>query len=361
MWTTRHGRLLGPGATVVQVDADPDAIGAHHRVDLAVVGDVAETVRDLLAELDRRDHRGGGWRTPQLADRIAAGALARRAARRRQRGRPDRPAHAVQGPGRRCCPPSARWPSTPATSWASRRCTCGAATRGVRLHPGVPGRRAGAGERDRRRGGAAGPADRGGARRRRRDDGAGRARDGRAAGAAHAGRGVYNDAAYGAEVHHFGPTATRSTWCSSRTSTSRHRAGRRPPGRARSGGSRTSRRSRPGSRRAPGAAAARRQGRPDRRRGVAGGGVPGALTTGHPPAAWFTSAVSCSRDTCRSSSTRTRSEPVTAAGPPRVDRSRRPASASRRRRGCPGSGGRRSRRGAPRRGPRPACSGPGGR
>ncbi len=29
MWTTRHGRLIGPDATVVQVDHDPDALGAH--------------------------------------------------------------------------------------------------------------------------------------------------------------------------------------------------------------------------------------------------------------------------------------------------------------------------------------------
>ncbi|MBL8925359.1 MAG: thiamine pyrophosphate-binding protein, partial [Pseudonocardia sp.] len=29
MWTTRHGTLIGPGARVVQVDLDADAIGAH--------------------------------------------------------------------------------------------------------------------------------------------------------------------------------------------------------------------------------------------------------------------------------------------------------------------------------------------
>lgn len=73
MWTTRHGRLLGPGATVVQVDADPDALGANHPVDLAVLGDVAAAARDLLAELDRRGHRAADQRTPQLGQRIAAG------------------------------------------------------------------------------------------------------------------------------------------------------------------------------------------------------------------------------------------------------------------------------------------------
>jgi thiamine pyrophosphate-dependent acetolactate synthase large subunit-like protein len=73
MWTTRHGRLLGAGATVAQVDVDADALGANHRVDLGVLGDVAETARDLLAELDRRDHRPAGWRSGAVRDRIATG------------------------------------------------------------------------------------------------------------------------------------------------------------------------------------------------------------------------------------------------------------------------------------------------
>jgi thiamine pyrophosphate-dependent acetolactate synthase large subunit-like protein len=51
-WTTRHGRLLGAAATVAQVDVDPAAFGAHHRTDLGVVGDAGETARDVLAALD---------------------------------------------------------------------------------------------------------------------------------------------------------------------------------------------------------------------------------------------------------------------------------------------------------------------
>jgi acetolactate synthase I/II/III large subunit len=73
MWTTRHGRLLGPDATVIQVDDQADAIGAHHRVDLAVVGDVAEAARALVAELRARGHAGSGWRSPELAERIQRG------------------------------------------------------------------------------------------------------------------------------------------------------------------------------------------------------------------------------------------------------------------------------------------------
>jgi thiamine pyrophosphate-dependent acetolactate synthase large subunit-like protein len=70
MWTTRHGRLLGPDAIVVQVDAEAAALGAHHRVDVGVVGDAAETAAALLEELDRREHRGPGWRTPELRERL---------------------------------------------------------------------------------------------------------------------------------------------------------------------------------------------------------------------------------------------------------------------------------------------------
>jgi len=69
-WTTRHGALVGPRARVVQVDLDAAAIGGHRRVDAGVVGDAAATAEALLAALEPR---GGGRRTPELAARIAAG------------------------------------------------------------------------------------------------------------------------------------------------------------------------------------------------------------------------------------------------------------------------------------------------
>lgn len=77
MWTTRHGHLLHPAATVIQVDHETEAIGAHHRVDLAVLGDAAEAVWALLAELARLDAPPSAWRTPALAERIAAGTWQR--------------------------------------------------------------------------------------------------------------------------------------------------------------------------------------------------------------------------------------------------------------------------------------------
>jgi thiamine pyrophosphate-dependent acetolactate synthase large subunit-like protein len=73
MWTTRHGALVGPGAKVVQIDCALDAIGAHRPVDLGVVGDVAETVSELVATLRDRGHAATGFRTPGVAARIATG------------------------------------------------------------------------------------------------------------------------------------------------------------------------------------------------------------------------------------------------------------------------------------------------
>ena len=69
MWTTRHGRLLPAGTAVAQVDVEADAIGAHQRVDAGVVGDAALAARAILAALDGRSRPG--WRTPELRAEIA--------------------------------------------------------------------------------------------------------------------------------------------------------------------------------------------------------------------------------------------------------------------------------------------------
>ena len=69
MWTTRQGRLIPPEATLVQVDDDASAIGAHRPVHLGVVGDVAETARAVAAALAE----GGteGYRSAEVRERIA--------------------------------------------------------------------------------------------------------------------------------------------------------------------------------------------------------------------------------------------------------------------------------------------------
>ncbi|WP_406356749.1 thiamine pyrophosphate-binding protein [Streptomyces sp. NBC_00658] len=69
MWTMRHGRLIGPDTTVVQVDDDTSALGAHREVRLGVTGDVELTARRVL------DAGGGqrpGYRTADIAAAVAA-------------------------------------------------------------------------------------------------------------------------------------------------------------------------------------------------------------------------------------------------------------------------------------------------
>lgn len=64
MWTMRHGRLIAPGTTVVQVDDTPDALGAHRELTFGVVGDVAVTARAVTAALgaSRTAYRSEGVR-----------------------------------------------------------------------------------------------------------------------------------------------------------------------------------------------------------------------------------------------------------------------------------------------------------
>ena len=72
MWTMRHGKLISPQATLVQVDDDPSAIGAHRPVHLGVPGDVAETARaaaDALAGQGRREEAGRDSRSVPYLER----------------------------------------------------------------------------------------------------------------------------------------------------------------------------------------------------------------------------------------------------------------------------------------------------
>ena len=71
VWTLRNGELVAPGATVVQVDDDGDAIGTHVRVDLGVVGDVRATAEATTEVLKARPRTSATWRTPELRERIA--------------------------------------------------------------------------------------------------------------------------------------------------------------------------------------------------------------------------------------------------------------------------------------------------
>lgn len=68
MWTMRHGKLIGPETTVIQVDDDPGAIGAHRPIAQGVVGDVRATA---VAALEAAS-AASGYRTEQVRDRIAS-------------------------------------------------------------------------------------------------------------------------------------------------------------------------------------------------------------------------------------------------------------------------------------------------
>jgi thiamine pyrophosphate-dependent acetolactate synthase large subunit-like protein len=72
-WTTKHGALIAPGAKVIQVDVEPRAIGRNRPADLAILGDARATVEALNAELATRGHHNQGFRTPETAASIAAG------------------------------------------------------------------------------------------------------------------------------------------------------------------------------------------------------------------------------------------------------------------------------------------------
>src|SRR6185295_10761079 len=64
-WTTSHGKLLAPDASVAQVDLDEEAIGAHRPVALGVVGDAGATAEALGAALAGRATTGAARRTPE--------------------------------------------------------------------------------------------------------------------------------------------------------------------------------------------------------------------------------------------------------------------------------------------------------
>lgn len=72
MWTTRHGELIPPSAVVVQVDHDPAAFGVNRPVDLTVAGEVSAVAEAVLGRLGDHFTKSvdGGWRTPELARRI---------------------------------------------------------------------------------------------------------------------------------------------------------------------------------------------------------------------------------------------------------------------------------------------------
>jgi thiamine pyrophosphate-dependent acetolactate synthase large subunit-like protein len=65
--------LVGGATAVAQVDLDLDAIGRHRRVDLGIQGRVRLDGHAAIAELATRGKPGEGYRSRAMADRIKAG------------------------------------------------------------------------------------------------------------------------------------------------------------------------------------------------------------------------------------------------------------------------------------------------
>ncbi|MEV0552255.1 thiamine pyrophosphate-binding protein [Streptomyces sp. NPDC050597] len=84
MWTMRHGRLIGPDTTVAQVDDDASALGAHRELHLGITGDVDLTARRALKtgaanrqtqqeeQAQQGDQARQGFRTADIGAAIAA-------------------------------------------------------------------------------------------------------------------------------------------------------------------------------------------------------------------------------------------------------------------------------------------------
>ncbi|MGZ4186158.1 MAG: thiamine pyrophosphate-binding protein [Solirubrobacteraceae bacterium] len=70
-WTTKHGALISDDATVIQIDANANAIGRNYPADIAILGDAKASIQALSEAMKERGHEHQGFRTPQLADQIA--------------------------------------------------------------------------------------------------------------------------------------------------------------------------------------------------------------------------------------------------------------------------------------------------
>ena len=71
LWTTYNNTLFSR-AHVIQVDADPVALGRFVDIDLGIAGDARGVAEALVAELERRGHASPGFRTPEVRATIAS-------------------------------------------------------------------------------------------------------------------------------------------------------------------------------------------------------------------------------------------------------------------------------------------------
>ena len=74
MWTMRQGALIAEDAAVVQVDVEDTALGANRPLSLGVLGDTALTAADTLELLAGTGTPRTGYRTQAVEQRISAGS-----------------------------------------------------------------------------------------------------------------------------------------------------------------------------------------------------------------------------------------------------------------------------------------------
>ena len=74
-WTTKKGKLIGPGATVAQIDIEASKLGYQMPVQYALLGDAKATAEALLAELGlgKASSAGSGRRNDVTRERIRSG------------------------------------------------------------------------------------------------------------------------------------------------------------------------------------------------------------------------------------------------------------------------------------------------
>ena len=73
MWTMRHGHLIGNDTKVVQIDLEEQSLGANRPIDLGLVGDSAQCAADVLEALIATNvAECEGYRSTAIAARIKA-------------------------------------------------------------------------------------------------------------------------------------------------------------------------------------------------------------------------------------------------------------------------------------------------
>ena len=144
VWTTRHGALIGRTRRSSRSTATRRRSARTGRSTSASSATRRETAEALIAALD------GARARSDLGARGAASRSRRRSPPARWRDEPYEASRDWLDPRtlsdrarRAAAAPSGPWSSTPARSWATRRCTCACPdAAGLRLPAGVPVRRA---------------------------------------------------------------------------------------------------------------------------------------------------------------------------------------------------------------------------